>query len=95
VNDAVRTTLADIVLLLRERRLPFAVIGGIAATVWGEPRFTADIDVVVGIDAVRAIDWEYLLRTGADVQEALGQDLLAQLEKLRDETRRYGSPHAE
>jgi hypothetical protein len=41
--------------LLAARSIPFAVIGGIAVSVRGEPRFTADIDAVIGIDIDRAL----------------------------------------
>lgn len=32
---------------LRRHRRPWCVVGGIAASFWGEPRFTKDLDVVV------------------------------------------------
>ena len=54
--DAVlQTTLTDLACWLRAEGIPFAVIGGIAATFRGEARFTADVDVVVGIELDEAL----------------------------------------
>jgi len=39
--------LEKIASILRELDIPYAVTGGIAITVWGRPRFTADIDIIV------------------------------------------------
>lgn len=39
--------LEKIASILRELNISYAVTGGIAITVWGRPRFTADIDIVV------------------------------------------------
>ncbi len=50
MDAGLQTTLADVTRWLREERIPFAVIGGIAATFRGEARFTADVDVVIGVD---------------------------------------------
>ncbi len=55
MNDGPNSTLADLDDWLRDEYVPYAVIGGIATTVRGEPRFTADVDVVVGIDLDRAL----------------------------------------
>lgn len=55
VNDAIHRTLADVADFLNKQDVPFAVIGGIAAAVRGEPRFTADVDIVVGIELDRAV----------------------------------------
>lgn len=50
VEDAIRKTLGDTAAFLSANKVPFALIGGIAASVRGEPRFTADIDFVIGIE---------------------------------------------
>ena len=55
MTDALQTTLRDLATWLRSESIPFAVIGGIAASVRGEPRFTADVDLVVGIDVDQAL----------------------------------------
>src|SRR5207249_10542334 len=41
--------LEEIAAALRNAGTPFMVIGGIAVLIWGEPRTTQDIDVVVSI----------------------------------------------
>jgi hypothetical protein len=50
VNDALHKTLTDVVDFLGRNQLSFAVIGGIAVSLRGEPRFTADVDVVIRAD---------------------------------------------
>jgi predicted nucleotidyltransferase len=50
VNEPLEITLADAVRFLEERRLPYALIGGLAASIHGQPRVTADVDLVVVID---------------------------------------------
>lgn len=50
MTDALHRTLDDLAAFLDDRRVPFAVINGIAVGVRGEPRFTADVDVILGID---------------------------------------------
>ena len=72
MNDAIRRTLADIATFLRDEKIPFAVIGGIAVTVRGDPRFTAAVDVVVGIEVDRGI--ELLDATAASSFRALLPD---------------------
>src|SRR5581483_7625738 len=32
---------------LSERRIPYAIIGGLAVQRWGQPRFTRDVDVTI------------------------------------------------
>ncbi len=57
-NDLTKT-LADLTTWLRSEQVSFAVIGGLAVGVRGEPRFTADVDVVVGLnldDALLLVD---------------------------------------
>jgi len=49
VEDLLVTGLADIVRALREARQPFALVGGMAVAVRGEPRFTRDVDLAVAI----------------------------------------------
>jgi len=36
--------------------IPYIVTGGVAVTVWGRPRFTADIDIVIEISLSRSQD---------------------------------------
>ena len=49
LDDAL-TTLAS---WLEGEHVPYMVIGGFAVTVWGEPRFTRDLDVTVSVPADR------------------------------------------
>lgn len=46
-DDELREFLAYIVALFEHLEIPYMVVGGFAAVLYGEPRFTADIDVVV------------------------------------------------
>ena len=56
MDDAIRRTLADIASFLAERGTSFALIGGIAVAVRGEPRFTADVDLVISADVDAALE---------------------------------------
>lgn len=42
-----RRLLVDIARVLSDLQIPYVVTGGIAVLIWGRPRFTADIDIVV------------------------------------------------
>lgn len=44
--------LATLSSWLSENDIPHMVIGGFAVTVWGEPRFTRDLDVTISVPAV-------------------------------------------
>jgi predicted nucleotidyltransferase len=55
VIDDLSRTLTDIAILLEGQGIRFAVIGGIAVGVHGEPRFTADVDAIIGTDVDRAL----------------------------------------
>lgn len=52
-RDPLLQTLADITDFLQSQHLGFALIGGLASTVRGEPRSTLDVDLVVGCDVPR------------------------------------------
>ncbi len=45
-----RQLLVSITKTLKYLNIPYLVTGGIAVLVWGRPRFTADIDIVVELD---------------------------------------------
>ena len=45
-----RRLLVRIAKILERLKIPYIITGGIAVLVWGRPRFTADIDIVVEID---------------------------------------------
>jgi len=55
VDDPLRRTLADLAAFLQASRAPYALIGGIAVSVRGEPRFTADVDVVAAVEIKDAL----------------------------------------
>jgi hypothetical protein len=56
VNEPLRTTLADAVTLLSSRGISYALIGGLAASLRGQPRVTADVDMVIAVDVAAALD---------------------------------------
>lgn len=43
----IQNLLCKIAKILEELKIPYVVTGGVAVSVWGRPRFTADIDIVV------------------------------------------------
>ncbi len=46
-------TLAGVARCLNELGVPYAIIGGLANAVWGEPRSTLDIDVAIRVEDER------------------------------------------
>ena len=56
MDDAIRRTLGDAAAFLSAHSVPFALIGGIAVSVRGEPRFTADLDFVIGVGVERGLE---------------------------------------
>lgn len=42
-----RHLLVTIAKILKKLKIPYIITGGIAVLVWGRPRFTADIDIVI------------------------------------------------
>lgn len=42
-----RHLLVEVSKILRELKIPYIITGGMAVLIWGRPRFTADIDIVV------------------------------------------------
>jgi predicted nucleotidyltransferase len=55
MTDVLHTTLADAVRWLEGEGLPYALIGGIAVSIHGQPRATADVDLVIAADIPRAL----------------------------------------
>lgn len=45
--NAVETAIWEVHQVLTELELPYAIIGGTAVQVWGEPRFTQDLDLTI------------------------------------------------
>ncbi len=56
MDKPLQTTLADVIRFLDERQVSYAMIGGLAASLRGEPRVTADVDLVLGVDVDRALE---------------------------------------
>src|SRR3989338_6169844 len=44
-----RELLKNIARIFDQLKLPYLVTGGMAVLIWGRPRFTADIDIVIEI----------------------------------------------
>ncbi|MBU2634849.1 nucleotidyl transferase AbiEii/AbiGii toxin family protein [Patescibacteria group bacterium] len=42
-----RHLLVEVTKILQELKIPYIITGGMAVLIWGRPRFTADIDIVV------------------------------------------------
>lgn len=60
-----RNLLVKIAKLLDELQIPYLVTGGLAVLIWGQPRFTADIDIVIETKAEdRSRIYEKLLELG-------------------------------
>jgi len=56
-SENLLAALKKLKLLLEKQRTPYMLIGGIAVALWGEPRATQDIDIVVLIPKDRAFDF--------------------------------------
>lgn len=53
--DALNETLHDVAEFLNAQGVAFALIGGIAVAVRGEPRSTLDVDIIIDCDIERAL----------------------------------------
>jgi hypothetical protein len=56
VEEPLETTLVDAISFLSQHQVPYVLIGGIAASLQGETRVTADVDLVIGAEVERALD---------------------------------------
>lgn len=61
-------TLKRIVEILEQLTIPYHITGGLAVTVYGEPRSTQDIDIVVGPAELSTNLVEFLRRCGESFQ---------------------------
>lgn len=57
-----RQLLVKIAKTLKRLKIPYLVTGGIAVLVWGRPRFTADIDIVIELQESKASNLMKALR---------------------------------
>lgn len=56
VNEPLQITLADVVEFLSSNRVAYALIGGLAVSLRGQPRVTMDVDIVVAVEMERALE---------------------------------------
>jgi hypothetical protein len=61
VHEQLTNARADAAGFLRSHNVPFAVTGGIASSIRGEPRVTSDVDLVIGTDVAGALQLLYSL----------------------------------
>lgn len=54
-NDILIATLKDIAAFLNDQKIAYALIGGMAASVRGEPRSTLDVDIIISCDVQRGL----------------------------------------
>jgi len=59
--DPLLAALQDLQRWMRASGTPYVVIGGVAASLLGRPRFTQDVDVTVFVDPS---EWQHLLEIG-------------------------------
>ena len=49
-SSDLQVALFDIVQILKKLNISYHITGGLVSSLYGEPRFTQDIDIVIGID---------------------------------------------
>ncbi len=62
-----KNLLVNIAKILKELKIPYIITGGMAVLVWGRPRFTADIDIVVELGQNKVDELEKALLSLSDV----------------------------
>lgn len=55
MDKLLQVTLADAINFLTSNQLAYALIGGLASSIRGEPRVTADVDLVIGTEVDGAL----------------------------------------
>lgn len=77
-----RHLLVNIAKILKQLKIPYIVTGGIAVLIWGRPRFTADIDIIVELQPEKIDDFEKALlglsKAGYIDKESIRQALYRQ-----------------
>jgi predicted nucleotidyltransferase len=85
VNEPLRTTLADAANFLQSHGVSYALIGGLAVSYRGQPRATADVDMVIAADTSRALSLAEALATSRfrplfpDVTDVIEKSLMLPL----------------
>ncbi|MBU1137036.1 nucleotidyltransferase [Patescibacteria group bacterium] len=62
-----KNLLVNIAKILKELKIPYIITGGMAVLVWGRPRFTADIDIVVELGQNKVDQLEKALLSLSDI----------------------------
>ena len=74
-----RTLLLDIARILDELDIPYLITGGMAVFMWGRPRFTADIDLIVELSPAKADALERMLKSlcaGGYIDRSMMEDAM-------------------
>jgi predicted nucleotidyltransferase len=85
VDEPIKTTLIDVVDLLEQQSVRYVLIGALAASLRGQPRVTADVDLVIRADVARALRLISSLATSRfepllpDVEEVVKRSLIVPL----------------
>lgn len=69
--------------ILETLKIPYAVTGGVAVAFWGKPRFTADIDIIIELEAENISPLAKLLLS-------IDKDVYVSEEAMRDALKRKG-----
>ncbi len=74
-------TLKKITKILRKLKIPYLVTGGVAIVVWGRPRYTADIDIIIELhkDKIQKLASE-LIKEGYVDEDTISQAIKYQSE---------------
>lgn len=78
-----RKLLIKITKILKELQIPYMVTGGIAVLIWGRPRFTADIDIIIELKK------EGIQKLEAELKK-LNNESSINIEAMKDALERMG-----
>lgn len=88
-----RSLFRNTIKLLSQNKIPYVIIGGIASDVWGRPRKTLDIDIVIQVTQNKA--GEFLKTAGKYGFEFSYQKTLKQMKNMGMCRLVYGNYHAD
>jgi len=69
--------LTEITRILKDLKIPYAITGGFAISVWGKPRYTSDIDIIVEL-------MEKNIKPLAKKLQAVDKDVYADEDMIKD-----------